>query len=292
MITVEDLKAFDLQIWLRSGEEAAQRLFVAQSTVSRRNAETQKLFGIKLFRDPLSEWSIKGDTTLLNLERNVHQLYRFRNESENLRLEATFWAGPTLSQPAPEGWENGVWNHFGMNRPLSLLKDRVIDAWIGSYQPDLPEIDDPDFCVIDLCHTPVKLVANQNHPLVGKSNLSQQDLEAFPSLALPDGWFPKTEAILRSQGLWSTEARMKRYQEERWEGRTKDEATLGYATCLGLEVMNDLTPIDYDLNLISGESLVVRRDLAGEDRIQSLLACLKERVARKAAEHEELTPCF
>ena len=59
-----------------------------------------------------------------------------------------------------------------------------------------------------------------------------------------------------------------------------------------LEVMNDLTPIDYDLNLISGESLVVRRDLAGEHRIQSLLACLKERVALKAAEHEELTPCF
>ena len=85
---------------------------------------------------------------------------------------------------------------------------------------------------------------------------------------------------------------MKRYQEERWEGRTKDEATLGYATCLGLEVMNYLTPVDYNLNLISGESLVVRRDLAGQDRIQSLLACLKERVARKAAKHEELTLCF
>ena len=153
MITVEDLKAFDLQVWLRSGEEAAQRLFIAQSTVSRRNAETQKLFGIKLFRDPLGEWAIRGDTTLLNLERRVHQLYRLSNTSEKLRLEATFWAGPTLAQPAPDGWENGAWDHFGLNRPLSLLKDRVIDAWIGSYQPDLPEIDNPDFCVIDLCQT-------------------------------------------------------------------------------------------------------------------------------------------
>ena len=168
-----------------------------------------------------------------------------------------------------------------MDRPLSLLKNRVIDAWIGSYHPDLPEIDNPDFCVIDLCRTPVKLVANKNHPLVGKSNLSEQDLEAFQSLALPEGWFPKTEAILRSHGLWSTEARMKRYQEERWEGCTKDEATLCYATRLGLEVMKDLTPLDYDLNLISGESLVTRRDLAGENRIQSLLACLKERVPAK-----------
>ena len=85
---------------------------------------------------------------------------------------------------------------------------------------------------------------------------------------------------------------MKRYQEERWEGRTKDEATLGYATCLGLEVMNDLTPVDYNLNLVSGESLVVRRDVAGEDRIQILLTCLKERIALKAAEYEELTLCF
>ena len=56
--------------------------------------------------------------------------------------------------------------------------------------------------------------------------------------------------------------------------------------------MKDLTPIDYDLNLISGESLVIRRDLAGENRIQSLLACLTERVSRKAAQHEELRLCF
>ena len=235
----------------------------------------RSFFGIKLFRDPLGEWAIRGDTTLLNLERRVHQLYRLSNTSETLRLEATFWAGPTLAQPAPEGWENGAWDHFGLNRPLSLLKDRVIDAWIGSYQPDLPEIDDPDFCVLDLCQTPVKLVANQNHPLAGKSNLSQQDLEAFQSLALPEGWFPKTEAILRSHGLWSTEARMKRYQEERWEGCTKDEATLCYATCLGLEVMKDLTPLDYDLNLISGESLVIRRDLVAKTESRACLPASK-----------------
>ena len=44
-----------------------------------------------------------------------------------------------------------------MTRPLHLLREGIIDAWIGSYQPDLPEKNDPNFMVIYLCKNPVKL---------------------------------------------------------------------------------------------------------------------------------------
>ncbi|MDB4677791.1 substrate-binding domain-containing protein [Synechococcus sp. AH-551-A21] len=292
MISINDLKQLDFQIWLRSGEECAKRLFTTQSTISRRNAETLKTLDLKIKRDEFGEWITEGDTTLLNMERNIHQLYRLGNNDEKLRLEATFWSGPTLAKPVPEGWISGVWNHVGMTRPLHLIREGIIDAWISSYQPDLPEPDNPDFAVIDLCKTPVKLVANEHHPLANKKDICKQDLESFPALSLPQGWFPRTEEKLRSHGLWSTEARMKRYKKKLWEGKTEDQTTLSYATCLGLEVMENLTVLDYDLDLNSGESLIVKKSLMNSEQVHSLLSCLKERIHEKAKIHSELIPSF
>ncbi len=292
MISIDELKYLDFQIWLRSGEECAKRLFVAQSTISRRNSETLKTLNLKARKDNYGELITEGDTKFLQMERNIHQLYRLSNNKEKLRLEATFWAGPTLAKPAPEGWINGVWNHVGMTRPLHLIREGIIDAWISSYQPDLPEPDNPDFAVIDLCKTPVKLVANKHHPLAKKINICKQDLESFPALSLPKGWFPRTEEKLRSHGLWSSETRMKRYKRELWEDKTEDQITLSYATCLGLEVMENLSILDYDLNLTSGESLIVKKSLINNKKIQSLLSCLKKRVIEKSKIHDELAPCF
>ena len=103
MISIADLKYLDFQIWLRSGEECAKRLFTTQSTISRRNAETLKTLDLKLKRDEFGDWVTEGATKFLEMERNIHQLYRLNNNKERLRLEATFWAGPTLATPVPEG---------------------------------------------------------------------------------------------------------------------------------------------------------------------------------------------
>ena len=128
MISVADLRYLDFQIWLRSGEECAKRLFITQSTISRRNAETLKTLNLKIKRDDFGEWETEGDAKLLNMERNIHQLYRLGNNEEKLRLEATFWSGPTLATPEPDGWINGVWDHVGMTRPLHLIREGIIDA--------------------------------------------------------------------------------------------------------------------------------------------------------------------
>ena len=85
---------------------------------------------------------------------------------------------------------------------------------------------------------------------------------------------------------------MKKYKKELWDGKTEDQLTLSYATCLGLEVMENLTILDYDLNLTSGESLVMKKSFAEHTQIQSLLLCLKKRILEKSKVHDDLTPCF
>ena len=286
MIGLDDLAMLDHVMWLRSGEAAAQRLHCAQSTVSRRNIETLRCFELELQREN-GEWQLEGDQTLLQMERRVHQMYRLLSDEPLCRLEASPWAGPVLADPMPSGWVGGTWNHVGMERPLQLLRERVIDAWIGSYQPDMPA-SDADITVIDLCRTPVHLVAHPDHPLASRQSLQQEDLEAFPSLSLPAGLFPKTEAILRSHGLWTTPARMARYKPELWEGQTADQVTLTYASCLALEVMEGLQVLPYDLGLMSGESLVVRTDLLPQPKILALLSSLRRSVSIKAKELPEI----
>ena len=100
--------------------------------------------------------------------------------------------------------------------------------------------------VIDLCRTPVHLVASQDHPLAQRDHLTPEDLACF-EFGVAKRIVPSDGAALRRHGLW-TASRMKRYRPELWQGRTEDQVTLAYASCLALEVMPGLVP----LNLIWG----------------------------------------
>ena len=102
MISINDLECFYYQIWPKSGDEYAKRLCTTQSTISRSNAKTLKTLNLKTKRDDFGEWVIVGDTKFLNMERNIHQLYRLGNNKDKLRLEATYWSRPTLATPVPE----------------------------------------------------------------------------------------------------------------------------------------------------------------------------------------------
>ena len=81
---------------------------------------------------------------------------------------------------------------------------------------------------------------------------------------------------------------MKRYRPELWQGRTEDQVTLAYASCLALEVMPGLVPLNFDLGLISGESLLICRGLREQPKIQALLDALRSRLAEKASAYPEL----
>ena len=51
---------------------------------------------------------------------------------------------------------------------------------------------------------------------------------------------------------------------------------MGYATYLGLEFMKNLTVLNYDLDLMSGESLVIKKQLVDIANIEALFNRLKE----------------
>jgi len=125
-------------IWLRTGHQVAAKFNHHQTTVSRNSRKCAKAFGISLERVH-SEWQVIGDRRLLNLERRVHQHMRFKS-GNSLRLDAQHWSGSLLGPPPPSGWILGNLNFQEYQRPLQLMQERIIDAWITSYPDGSPPI--------------------------------------------------------------------------------------------------------------------------------------------------------
>lgn len=286
VVDLETLAAFDGLLWLRTGEAAAKKLCLNQSTVSRRTKQCQALFGVACSKTD-GEWDLLEDATLLNAERRVHQQARWAGMAA-LRLEGTYWSGPLLCDPVPSGWMLGLCNIVGAPRNFSLLRLGIVDAWIGA-GPDLPEADDPDLTSLPLSEMPVHCVVAPNHPLLKQSDLSFDDLAAFPSLALPAGAYPKVEKALKQVGLWSSPVRMQRYERRLWEGKSESELTVGYATAMSLELCGDsLLRLPLDLPIRSGDALVIKREFEGSEPIALLHQTLLQRLEPLAARHPEI----
>lgn len=289
MVSLDKLAALDLCIWLRSGEEAARRLAISQPNVSRKVRQVLSCFALKL-QIQQREWSLVGPAIhleMLAMQRLVHQVARWRGLAP-LRIEGTYWSGPLLLSPEPQGWIGGRHDIVGVQRPLEWLRQGVIDAWLAG-GPDWPEPHDPDFAVLPLCRMPVHLVVAPGHPLLERRDaLSWDVVAAFPSLALPSGTYPKVEASLRSLGLWSTASRMGRYRRELWEGKGEQDLMVAYATVLSEQIAGTLVRLPLTLPLQSGEALVVLRRWAEHPRLLALAALLRRRLQPFAERHPEL----
>jgi hypothetical protein len=275
VVGVELLEALDGLIWLRTGHQVASRFKLNQSTVSRNSKKCAQEFRLSLVRRH-SEWSLDGDPTLLNLERYVHQVSRWR-DNKPLRLEAQHWSAPLFCSPTPSGWIAGNLNYLEYERPLKLLKERVIDAWITSY-PDALSEDDPDFTAIRLSRLPLLLVVQEGHPLLELgSEMSFEDVAKFPFLPLPSGSFPKVQAVLEKLGLWQNPSGSTEFD---WRGRSDiEDLMVGFSTPLTLPLYGDsyrALPLQVPVEV--GDALVVAREWVDSAQTHHLVSLLRTRL--------------
>jgi len=287
VVNQDTLACLDALQWLRTGSEASARLGISAPMISRHTKKCLDLFDLELQRMN-GEWHTVGDMTTLLLERRVHQTARWLGYRP-LRLEATYWSGPLLCTPPPEGWVLGLCNIVGTPRNFQLVKERIVDAYITGL-PDIPCADDPELTAYSLSNMPVFFVVKPGHPLIGKDNLSYDDIATYPTLGLPEGAYPRVEKSLKSIGLWNDIVRMTRYKRERWEGLTEDDLTIGYATCLSMTISGgNLVPLPLELPFQSGEAIVVRREFAMKPELINLRSHLVSRLENLANGHPELS---
>lgn len=142
MVTLQELEALDLMLWLRSGTTVATLVDANQSSISRRSQRALQRFQARLRRQGQG-WSIQTRLhVLLDLERRLHQQFRLHRQ-QGLRLNVPHWSQPPLRGCPLPGWvinpENGP---LLCDNPLDLLRSHVIDAClITPTQVDAPQQD-------------------------------------------------------------------------------------------------------------------------------------------------------
>ncbi|WP_392349651.1 hypothetical protein [Parasynechococcus sp.] len=136
MVSVEQLSSLDCLMWLQAGQSVAQTIAQHQTTVSRHQRRCADVFAIQVGKSQ-GEWRISGDTELLQLEREVHQAARLRDQ-RRLRLEAHRQEGSKLNLALPPGWLIGSSRIQRTQHLTQLLKDRILDAWLIHPQQERP----------------------------------------------------------------------------------------------------------------------------------------------------------
>lgn len=272
MVLVEELDALDLLIWLGSGSAVAQRLGCDQSTISRRSRQCQQVL---------------RDNAMLQLQREVHQLYRLR-QGRQLRLDASLLAAPLLGGAQPEGWIAGHLNRLGWRRPLQLLQDRILDAWITAMGQELGQLEGLDVCRIPLARTPLLLASQPDHPLLRQSRLQLSDVGHMPRLAPRQGRYPRTERLLGDD--WRRQSPAQVMEELDTGRRSQAKGTenggqhrsgslmLHYGTAFSLAHQPSLRPLPLDLGVSTELTLVVRRDLVEQPSVGALVHELRQRL--------------
>jgi DNA-binding transcriptional LysR family regulator len=283
VVTLECLDALDHLIWLRTGARAAEALGCNQSTISRHASKCEHVFAVKLRRQS-AEWVVNGDVELLAAERRLHQLYRWEMNLP-LRFETQHWMRDLYATWQPADWRKGNLNYLEYQRPVDLLRNRIIDAWLCG-APDLP--DDPDLICVPLFEMPMLLAARHDHPLLRQqSPLTLADVAAYPLLPLPQGAFPVFEARLRELGL-GTPADGMPPQDSAGPANTElsfAELCLGIASALTLPLYGpEYRSLPLEIPVHFGDVLVIHADFAGHRRSQALIDSLLAHIGEATAE--------
>jgi DNA-binding transcriptional LysR family regulator len=286
MVGVEELASLDYVLWRRTGKQAAKALACNQSTISRRLGHCLEIFQLQMRRIH-NEWNTPSSPLLL-MERELHQQARLLGHRP-LRLEACPLTGPLLAHPLPEGWIGGCYDHIGVQRPIQLLRERVIDAWLCDAADDLPPpAGRPDLALHPLWRNPVTLHAAPSHPLARERGLSAGDLRCFPCLDIPAGSFERSRSLLHRLGLDHRATRRPHYSRADWEDQADDAITLLCFTSLNRLASPGLVPLDVPAPFGNGGVLVCQQDLADHPPVQQLLETLRWRLAQKAAAMPDL----
>ncbi|MFO0040250.1 MAG: hypothetical protein ACK522_15090 [Synechococcaceae cyanobacterium] len=276
----DSLIALDLLCWLGSGKEASARLGWNPSTVSRKAESCAVSLGL-LLRKRAGLWSLYGNGELLQAERDLHQRYRLAGYGP-LRLEVCAELAEPLAAPPHPAWSSGGQRHLNGRRPLELLEQRVIDAWLCSFCEELPGEDGSCWQVLDLATLPLLLLADAGHPLL---DLPSQEaphpaaLRAFPCLSLPEHAQPRRQAFLRHLGVADQPQPLERYDAGKWDEPLQDGLTLRPGIAFDLHRHPGWRALPFPLPHQVSIGLVLHRDLVDQAPIRELHQALQHWIA-------------
>jgi hypothetical protein len=275
VVSTESLACFDFLQWLGSGELASKQLVCDQSTISRNSIEVQKTFGINLKRQPGDSYRVVGDSYLLKLERQVHQLARFMGMAP-LRLHRITGLGH-LPKRLPRGWCCNIPSKYEwLIDGASLLENHVIDACI-MLQPQIALLDIEKLSIVELISSPLSLASHCHNAISQENGITSEDLLEYSQLT-HFSWCPKA-ALQCSEKLHSFLVASPVESSTIKHSRRGEKVF--YANALGLED-EEYKAIDFQVDFNTTDYLVVLKENIQFSSVYLLLDGLRLALEAKA----------
>lgn len=272
------ITAMDTLLWLQSGEDTAELLHLSASSVSRKANSCASALDLALLHQN-NGWLLYGHSPLLELERQLLQDYRLAGRAP-LRVDCCFETRPLLaeataaaSSPSRPHRIDAVVPPQPQIQPQAayeLLEERLIDAYVGTVAPDLPEPNRP-LAAIPLLELPLYILAATDHPLQSSRHIGLRERMAYPSPAIAPTWaLPRRERLLRQEALGRDPLPSGRDINERLLSQVLESGALLPGTALMATALPGIRPLAEPLNLRTALMLVVHRELERHPRLQAL----------------------
>lgn len=282
---VSDLEILDFLELFNSTVESAKVLGISQSSCSRRYRSFSERYCIGFDRIG-DRYQASANFDVLSSLRQASQKLRVRQANPRISVG---WQLGSLAIPALE--ETGmVLPIRPMNswRLLSMLEQRLIDiglmgllefqSLLGHALPRLRARRmslSPTMLCIPMAIFPLKLIAGRDHALQGRNDLSPDDLNQYPSPALPLGMAPTLMGMLQNHGLANQACGLNDYNEANWEGFASNGVGLSYSAphqLAGLESRYGVRSLNYDLGIQECIGIVGHRDVLTDARFPELFS--------------------
>ncbi len=285
MVSLDLLSSLDGLIWLQSGKQVGELFHQHQTTVSRNLKKCSEVFGFS-FQKSGGKWSIDGDTHILDMERQVHQLARLQKKAP-LRLDVNYWFDGVFCSPPPDGWLIGNSKRLGTQHSQELLLSNIVDAWLCP-QHEAPS-EGEELKMIHLCKLPIQLLVSPDHPLLKQGEIKLDQVKSYPIDSIPPKTYPGTDKILQTIGVSPTPRRSNKQSinaETTQEGSAK---TIHLGSVLtknqhGLE----LVPLQLSLGINTGVVLITRRENSNKPSILHLTKHLEQHLKSCQSIHPEI----
>ncbi|MCS6813493.1 MAG: LysR family transcriptional regulator [Cyanobacteria bacterium] len=198
---IEQLQAFLAVVETNSFQQAAQRLQVTQSTVSRQVQNLEAEIGLPLFhRTTQAKLTIAGEAFLPHARRICQGWQNALEEITALKAgkqpELCVAAIPSVcSYYLPKVLQQFCRAYpevqlrvtaLGSDRALKVLKDGMVDLAIVMYNHRLTNSND---MVVDVLYEePIEVLMATNHPLAAYEKIPWTELARYPQVVFKDGY--------------------------------------------------------------------------------------------------------
>ncbi len=211
-MTFHHLEVFAAVCQEKTMHAAAQKLNISQPAISKSIADLEKYYGIKLFErinhrlylTPIGEIMRGYALQILGMFQDMEDEINIQGKHDHIRIGASVSVGTRLLPPFMKKLTERL---DRMTYEVVVSNTSEIEQLVNDYALDVAivegYVDNPDLVVRHLFEDELVMVVRAGHPLCGKEEVSDAELQQYPFITREDGSRKRNqlEQYLQQQGL-------------------------------------------------------------------------------------------